>query len=119
MQIENEGYAKGTSKMRLRKKYVLMTYQFTLPGSSYQDGPSGSSSSSTQGYGVYNSDQLKASRESFFEKQQEKNASRPDHIPPSQGGKYAGFGNQAYTPAKKQQQEMMDNTWASGKNALL
>lgn len=82
-------------------------------GSSYQDGPSGSSSSSTQGYGVYNSDQLKASRESFFERQQEKNASRPDHIAPSQGGKYAGFGNQAYPPVKTPQQEMMDNTWAS------
>jgi len=84
-------------------------------GSSYHDGGSGGGgASATQSYGVYNADQLKASRENFFEKQQEKNAARPDHLPPSQGGKYAGFGNQAYTPpAKTPQQEMLDNTWAS------
>lgn len=84
--------------------------------SSYQDGGSGGGGgpSTTQGYGVYNADQLKSSRESFFEKQQETNAGRPDHLPPSQGGKYAGFGSQAYTPpAKTPQQEMLDNTWAS------
>merc|ERR1712142_191369 len=40
---------------------------------SYQDGISGGGGGgATQSYGVYNSDQLKASRESFFEKQQEK-----------------------------------------------
>merc|ERR1712136_655635 len=64
-------------------------------------GSGGGGASATQSYGVYNADQLKASRENFFEKQQEKNAARPDHLPPSQGGKYAGFGNQAYTPPAK------------------
>lgn len=35
----------------------------------------------------------------YFAKLGADNASRPDHIPPSQGGKYAGFGN---TPAPSQ-----------------
>ena len=91
---------------------------------SYQDGISGGGGGggggATQSYGVYNLDQLKASRESFFEKQQEKNAARPDYLPPSQGGKYAGFGNQAYTPpAKTPQQEMLDQTWASGEDWIM
>ena len=99
---------------------MKLTAMKFLTGSSYHDGGrngSGGGASATQSYGVYNADQLKASRETFFEKQQEKNAARPDHLPPSQGGKYAGFGNQAYTPpAKTPQQEMLDNTWASGEN---
>lgn len=32
--------------------------------------------------------------EAFFERLGGQNASRPDHLPPSQGGRYAGFGSQ-------------------------
>eukprot|EP00854_Cymbomonas_tetramitiformis_P018367 gene18367-21905_t len=32
-------------------------------------------------------------KEQFFAKQMQANASKPDHIPPNQGGKYAGFGS--------------------------
>ena len=35
--------------------------------------------------------------EAFFERLGSSNASRPDHLPPSQGGKYAGFGS-SYEP---------------------
>lgn len=35
----------------------------------------------------------KARNEQYFERMGAENASRPDHLPPSQGGKYAGFGN--------------------------
>lgn len=38
----------------------------------------------------------------YFEGLGAANASRPDHLPPSQGGKYAGFGN---TPAPASQEE--------------
>jgi len=107
----------GSSALTHGSKVYQSSGGSVSAGSSYHDGGrngSGGGASATQSYGVYNADQLKASRETFFEKQQEKNAARPDHLPPSQGGKYAGFGNQAYTPpAKTPQQEMLDNTWAS------
>ncbi|KAK6457873.1 Zn finger-containing GTPase activating protein for ARF [Scheffersomyces xylosifermentans] len=35
----------------------------------------------------------KIKNESYFAELGNKNESRPDHLPPSQGGKYAGFGN--------------------------
>lgn len=45
---------------------------------------------------IYSKSQLEASaaaKESFFARKQMENASRPDHLPPSQGGKYVGFGS--------------------------
>mmetsp|Transcript_9445 Transcript_9445/g.28713 ORF Transcript_9445/g.28713 Transcript_9445/m.28713 type:complete len:480 (-) Transcript_9445:182-1621(-) len=39
-----------------------------------------------------------AQKETFFARRMEQNASRPDHLPPNQGGKYVGFGS---TPAPK------------------
>lgn len=35
----------------------------------------------------------KARKEAYFEQVQQKNLQRPEHLPPSQGGKYTGFGN--------------------------
>jgi ADP-ribosylation factor GTPase-activating protein 1 len=40
----------------------------------------------------------KAQNESYFARMGEANASRPDGLPPSQGGKYAGFGSAAPEP---------------------
>jgi len=34
-----------------------------------------------------------ANKESFFARKMQENASKPDHLPPSQGGKYVGFGS--------------------------
>ncbi|KAG2483137.1 hypothetical protein HYH03_017983 [Edaphochlamys debaryana] len=39
-----------------------------------------------------------ANKESFFARKMQENNSRPDHLPPSQGGKYVGFGS---APAPK------------------
>ncbi|RLV92156.1 ADP-ribosylation factor GTPase-activating protein GCS1 [Spathaspora sp. JA1] len=46
------------------------------------------------------SNEQKLKNESYFADLGSKNNSRPDHLPPSQGGKYAGFGN---TPTPTQQ----------------
>ncbi|OXG89719.1 ADP-ribosylation factor GTPase-activating protein 1 [Cryptococcus neoformans A2-102-5] len=35
----------------------------------------------------------KSANEAFFERMGNANATRPDHLPPSQGGKYSGFGS--------------------------
>jgi len=48
-----------------------------------------------------NSARFKAQKEDFFERKQQENASRRDDVPPSQGGKYAGFGNSCNQPPAK------------------
>lgn len=47
----------------------------------------------------------KAKTEAFFAELGAKNSERPDDIHPSQGGKYAGFGN---TPAPSQKKSLLD-----------
>eukprot|EP00117_Sycon_ciliatum_P007006 scpid38359/ scgid10290/ ADP-ribosylation factor GTPase-activating protein 1; ADP-ribosylation factor 1 GTPase-activating protein; ARF1-directed GTPase-activating protein len=41
----------------------------------------------------YSSDEIATHRADFFQRRQDENATRPDHVPPSQGGKYVGFGS--------------------------
>ncbi|ORX61915.1 ArfGap-domain-containing protein, partial [Hesseltinella vesiculosa] len=53
--------------------------------------PSGFGSDDSPGY---QSD--KARNENYFAKLGHENDSRPDHLPPNQGGKYTGFGNPAF-----------------------
>ncbi|XP_029668801.1 ADP-ribosylation factor GTPase-activating protein 1 isoform X2 [Formica exsecta] len=56
---------------------------------------------------------LKAQTETFFAKRQNENANRPDNIPPSQGGKYGGFGYQMDPPPKSSSQELFDTAVSS------
>ncbi|XP_070172582.1 ADP-ribosylation factor GTPase-activating protein 1 isoform X2 [Polyergus mexicanus] len=64
-------------------------------------------------YQNMNSKCLKAQTESFFAKRQNENANRPDNIPPSQGGKYGGFGYQMDPPPKSSSQELFDTAVSS------
>merc|ERR1712137_1436617 len=48
-----------------------------------------------------------------FQKQNE-NASRPDNLPPSQGGRYSGFGNSAYTPPARSSSVDVYDSLATG-----
>lgn len=71
---------------------------------------SGSPASNTAGYNTPASASSgsglaptqKTANESYFSRLGAANDSRPDHLPPSQGGKYAGFGSQgpAYNAAE-------------------
>nr|XP_016933233.1 ADP-ribosylation factor GTPase-activating protein 1 isoform X2 [Drosophila suzukii] len=72
----------------------------------YQNGGGGE----TGGYQQYQTQEFKDQKEEFFSKRQVENASRPDHLPPSQGGKYAGFGFTREPPPKTQSQEILDST---------
>ncbi|KZC09421.1 PREDICTED: ADP-ribosylation factor GTPase-activating protein 1 [Dufourea novaeangliae] len=74
--------------------------------SSYQ----GDMSSSYQNF--YSSN-CKAQTEAFFAKKQNENANRPDNVPPSQGGKYGGFGYQMDPPPKSTSQEFFDTAVSS------
>lgn len=60
-----------------------------------------------------NSTSLKSQTESFFARKQTENASRPDNIPPNQGGKYGGFGYQMDPPPRSTSQELFDTAVSS------
>ncbi|XP_011183749.1 ADP-ribosylation factor GTPase-activating protein 1 isoform X1 [Zeugodacus cucurbitae] len=64
-------------------------------------------------YQQFNTPEFKEQKEEFFERRKMENASRPDHLPPSQGGKYSGFGYSRDPPTKTQSQEIIDSTLSS------
>ncbi|CAK9801839.1 ADP-ribosylation factor GTPase-activating protein 1 [Anthophora quadrimaculata] len=74
--------------------------------SSYQSDTSNS-------YQNFNSNNCKSQTEAFFARKQSENATRPDNIPPSQGGKYGGFGYQMDAPPRSSSQEFFDNAVSS------
>lgn len=51
----------------------------------------------------------KARNETYFSSLGKANESRPDHLPPSQGGKYAGFGNSPQQPHPDSAASVLDN----------
>lgn len=59
------------------------------------------SSGSMENSIVYNKDAISKHKEDFFARKQAENANRPADLPPSQGGKYVGFGSSA-EPIKKE-----------------
>ncbi|XP_012536737.1 ADP-ribosylation factor GTPase-activating protein 1 isoform X2 [Monomorium pharaonis] len=64
-------------------------------------------------YQNMDSNNLKMQTESFFARKQNENATRPDNIPPNQGGKYGGFGYQMDPPPKSSSQELFDTAVSS------
>lgn len=68
-----------------RQKKSLPQSKSTGAISSYQQGDDFSYQNSNSGRQVYDQ------KERFFDRIQQENAMRPDHLPPSQGGRYAGI----------------------------
>ncbi|XP_076765578.1 ADP-ribosylation factor GTPase-activating protein 1 [Xylocopa sonorina] len=64
-------------------------------------------------YQNFNSNSCKSQTEAFFARKQNENANRPDNIPPSQGGKYGGFGYQMEAPPRSSSQEFFDTAVSS------
>ncbi|KAF5303713.1 hypothetical protein FQR65_LT00857 [Abscondita terminalis] len=64
-------------------------------------------------YQNYNSVEFKDQRDAFFNRIQNENASRRNDLPPSQGGKYTGFGYTKEAPPRSQSQEFFDSTLSS------
>ncbi|XP_013103608.1 ADP-ribosylation factor GTPase-activating protein 1 isoform X2 [Stomoxys calcitrans] len=80
-------------------------------GGGYQNG--NGSGYNADSYQQFNTQEFKDQKEDFFSRKQMENATRPDHLPPSQGGKYSGFGYSREPPPKTQSQEIIDNTLSS------
>ncbi|XP_058462345.1 ADP-ribosylation factor GTPase-activating protein 1 isoform X2 [Malaya genurostris] len=64
-------------------------------------------------YQQFNTAEFKSQKEDFFSRKQEENAARPDHLPPNQGGKYAGFGYSRDPPPRSQSHELFDSVQSS------
>ena len=64
---------------------------------------SGSDSASSRGeYRMEDLERSAAGKDDFFARKQRENSMRPEGIPPSQGGKYVGFGSQPAMAPKRQ-----------------
>ena len=64
-------------------------------------------------YQNLNSQEFKNSRDNYFSGLQVANAQRPENLKPSEGGRYAGFGNTAPTQPTRSQSEVFDTTLSS------
>ncbi|XP_046754026.1 ADP-ribosylation factor GTPase-activating protein 1 isoform X2 [Diprion similis] len=90
----------------------------TSRSSTYQDNNSRYEQNSYQSedsssYQNFNTASFKTQTESFFARKQDENASRPENLPPNQGGKYGGFGYQMDAPPRSSSQEFFDTAVSS------
>lgn len=85
----------------------------TSSSKSYQDLGGAGYQDNGGGYQNLNTQEFRDQKDTFFNRIQEENNSRPDHLPPSQGGKYSGFGYTKDPIPKSQSQEFFDTTVSS------
>lgn len=64
-------------------------------------------------YQNVNSQEFKENRDSFFNGLQAQNSQRPENLKPSEGGRYAGFGNTVQSQPTRSQSEVFDTTLSS------
>lgn len=100
-------FPKSSSGPDLKQSFGTGSSRFDDSGSRPEDW-----SGSYQSYN-FNSEQIASHRDDFFSRVQAKNATRPDDLPPSQGGRYSGFGNTVSEPPRSQSQELFDGAWSS------
>ncbi|RWS05428.1 ADP-ribosylation factor GTPase-activating protein 1-like protein [Dinothrombium tinctorium] len=62
----------------------------------------------------YNSEQISRNKDAYFDRITAENASRPDDLPPNQGGRYAGFGYNANPPRSQSEYSFDWNSVSSG-----
>lgn len=110
---ENREFNYDESKAKINKSHSNHSMHHSkstsaLPGNSYQQ-----DSYQDASYQNLNSQEFKASRDTYFNSLQATNASRPDHLKPSEGGKYTGFGNTASSQPTRSQSEVFDTTLSS------
>lgn len=59
-------------------------------------------------------EEITRAKDQFFSQRTAENASRPDDLPPSQGGRYTGFGNTATRPPPRSQSEFdFGSAWST------
>ncbi|XP_025423903.1 ADP-ribosylation factor GTPase-activating protein 1 isoform X2 [Sipha flava] len=56
---------------------------------------------------------IKDEKEAFFARKQYENMTKPENLPPNQGGRYSGFGNTIEQPPRSQSQDLLDSAVSS------
>lgn len=102
--VRGENWSPNTSTAKDFQPSTYSANQQECP--SYQSDVSSS-------YQNFNSGVCKTQTEAFFVRKQSENANRPANLPPSQGGKYGGFGYQMEQPSRSSSQEFFDNAVSS------
>lgn len=87
-----QGGSRPSSAQGVRKSRTATTGLSSLRNESSSPAPSGTNSVTDAAY------EQKTANEQYFSRLGEANANRRDDLPPSQGGKYQGFGNTANPP---------------------
>lgn len=64
-------------------------------------------------YQHVHSQEFRDQRDNFFNNLQSQNSQRAENVPPSQGGRYAGFGNTVQQQPTRSQSEVFDTTLSS------
>uniref|UniRef100_A0A224YH36 ADP-ribosylation factor GTPase-activating protein 1 n=1 Tax=Rhipicephalus zambeziensis TaxID=60191 RepID=A0A224YH36_9ACAR len=100
-------FPKSSSGPELKQSFGTGSSRFDDSGSRPEDWSGG-----YQSYN-FNSEQVASHRDEFFSRVQAQNATRPEDLPPSQGGRYSGFGNTVSAPPRSQSQEFFDGAWSS------
>jgi len=102
------------------KKAAAQVYSSSGSGQRAQSQPRASSPQYDNNYSYdgssyqnMNSQSFKDETEAFFNRKQSENSTRPEHVPPNQGGKYSGFGYTMDPPPKSQSQEFFDTAVSS------
>ena len=105
LSAEVEGREFDKQKWRMEREEVLrkqkeMRDRSSTPMGRSQNGSRTASPAPGQrlGQGKGISAEQKAKNEEYFARMGNQNADRPDHLPPSQGGKYGGFGSAVPEP---------------------
>lgn len=101
-------FPKSSSGPELKQSFGTGSSRFDDSGSRPEDWSGGYQSSYN-----FNSEQIASHRDDFFSRVQAQNATRPEDLPPSQGGRYSGFGNTVSAPPRSQSQEFFDGAWSS------
>lgn len=89
--VEGTEYVPGSSKPAARKQAPQAAVASSTPNGSGRNTPLSNVRSAPQRVA---SPGQKERNEAYFAKMGSENANRPDDLPPSQGGKFAGFGSQ-------------------------
>ncbi|KAH3695274.1 ADP-ribosylation factor GTPase-activating protein 1-like [Dreissena polymorpha] len=111
---EGRPWSEETSSARHHKPFMASSASLktsaSYPRMSAQHTDSASGATNGGYQDSFSSDDIKKHKEDFFSRKQMENADRRDDLPPSQGGKYAGFGN---TMEKKKEDDFFENTMSS------
>ncbi|XP_064402829.1 ADP-ribosylation factor GTPase-activating protein 1-like [Halichondria panicea] len=94
------------------RSWSIDTAQVKQPTTSHSNSSNSSGGAYAGGSQAYTLEEISSQKEEFFRRRQQQNAEKPEDLPPSQGGRYGGFGNTVEAP-KKEESEFLSNTWGS------